>query len=427
MTPPNFSTTFYQKSYLEEHLEANALASQGGFVIFARMKQKVYLLLFIGLSLLAMSSCGGDDGLGDSKTSTTVTDQDSDQTTATINDDYVYQLPVIFHVFYTNESETRQSITASRLSTLLQYVNLMYQGGVYGTSENIHVNFVLAQYDEDGNKLSTPGVEYVKWSDTFPVDENAFMSDNKKTYTKYLWDPNDYINVMIYPFKDNDDGSVTLGISHMPFTLTDSTQLEGLAKAPTRYISKSQLAFPYCVSINSYYVGQAASGGYYQSNRYTNPTDSVITYHPADVVVTLSHELGHYLGLFHDFTEVVEDGNAVAVDSCGDTDYCEDTPSYNRSEYNEYITNYLSNYKSGTLSAAAVVIRYGCDGTQFNSVNLMDYFYSFGYQFSADQKARMRHVLYYSPLIPGPKRNGTNSSTRSGGAGTLNLRPVIIK
>jgi len=42
----------------------------------------------------------------------------------------------------------------------------------------------------------------------------------------------------------------------------------------------------------------------------------------------------------------------------------------------------------------------------------MDYAVSLGFQISADQKYRMRHVLYYSPLMPGPKKNGANRNTR---------------
>lgn len=59
----------------------------------------------------------------------------------------------------------------------------------------------------------------------------------------------------------------------------------------------------------------------------------------------------------------------------------------------------------------------------------MDYAYTLGYKISDNQKERMRHVLYYSPLIPGPKRNKVNVRTR----GTrevdtpLDFRPVVIR
>lgn len=392
------------------------------------MNKKLYLFILLVLPLLVLSGCGGDDGLADGESSTTETDQDDDNTTSTIDDNYVYQLPVIFHVFYTDLTTTKQEITVSRLTTLLQYVNEIYEGGIYGTSEDANLEFVMAQYDESGNKLSTPGVEYVEWNGDFPIDENAFMSDNTGKYVGYIWDPNEYINVMIYPFKENDDGSITLGISHMPFTTEGDEQLDGLSVTTSQTIKKSQLRFAYCSSINSDYVGQSSSGGYYQSDRYVNSDHSASYYYATDVVVTLSHELGHYLGLFHDFTETITDGNAVTVDSCGDTDYCEDTPSYNRAEYIEYLNYYIQNNSSKGYSIQDLVLRKGCDSTEFNSVNIMDYAYSYGYQISAEQKARIRHVLYYSPLIPGPKKSSTTSSSRAGReATTVNLRPVIIK
>lgn len=58
----------------------------------------------------------------------------------------------------------------------------------------------------------------------------------------------------------------------------------------------------------------------------------------------------------------------------------------------------------------------------------MDYSYTLGYKISAQQKARIRNVMYYSPLIPGPKKNGAN--TRAAGyeaEGKLDLKPIVIK
>ena len=51
-----------------------------------------------------------------------------------------------------------------------------------------------------------------------------------------------------------------------------------------------------------------------------------------DISVTIAHEMGHYLGLHHCFTE---NENGDMGDSCADTDFCEDTPSYNRIEYQD--------------------------------------------------------------------------------------------
>lgn len=117
------------------------------------------------------------------------------------------------------------------------------------------------------------------------------------------------------------------------------------------------------------------------------------------------------------------------VDLCGDTDYCLDTPSYNRSEYDNYLSEYLSGQSSSALSAWDLLKRYDCDGNMFYSANIMDYSFSRGFYISPDQKARIRNVLYYSPLIPGPKLNGANKNTRavSDEQGKVYERPRLIR
>ena len=377
---------------------------------------------------LVFAACGSDDAV-DTPEEATAVDQDNDLTAATIDSNYVYELPVIFHVLYQNANDASQYIPAARLKNILQYVNEIYQGGIYGESQAMNVKFVLAEYDESGKKLSTPGVEYVKYSGEYPIDVTKFMKDNTGANTKYIWDPNDYINVVLFNFKRSDTaGGVTLGVSHMPVSVDDSTALEGLETTSLRYIPKSSLHYAYCSVINSQYAGRDEQGGYYQSSRYTNGIANGFTISPSDIVVTIAHELGHYLGLFHIFTEDAKSEDTAPLDSCGDTDYCKDTPSYNRKEYEDYLAQYTSS-QSSQSKADDVILRHACDGTDFYSANTMDYAYTLGYKISDNQKERMRHVLYYSPLIPGPKRNKVNVRTR----GTrevdtpLDFRPVVIR
>lgn len=388
-------------------------------------KISIYLCLFL---VTLLSACGGDDGLGTTDEST-LPDQDQDGTALTLDSNYVYKLPVIFHVLYQDASDESQYISATRLKNILQYVNEIYKGGTYGESANMHVEFVLAETDESGNKLSTPGVEYVKYTGEYPIDPMTFLTDNSGKYTKYIWDPNDYINVVLFNFKRSDTaGGVTLGVSHMPVSVDDSTALEGLETTSLRYIPKSSLHYAYCSVINSQYAGRDEQGGYYQSSRYTNGIANGFTISPSDIVVTIAHELGHYLGLFHIFTEDAKSEDTAPLDSCGDTDYCKDTPSYNRKEYEDYLAQYTSS-QSSQSKADDVILRHACDGTDFYSANTMDYAYTLGYKISDNQKERMRHVLYYSPLIPGPKRNKVNVRTR----GTrevdtpLDFWPVVIR
>ena len=102
-----------------------------------------------------------------------------------------------------------------------------------------------------------------------------------------------------------------------------------------------------------------------------------------DFYKTLAHELGHYLGLFHVFSEK----------GCDETDYCDDTENYDRTAYTEWLSTFQGDPNDPEL---------------FNRTNC-----------ETGESARVRHVLENSPLIPGPK-----NITVTKGLGETDL-PVI--
>lgn len=323
--------------------------------------------------------------------------------TSTI-DNYHYELPVIFHVMYQNEKDPLQYVSQTRLAEILSMVNEMYKNEV--NSVNMNLTFTLADTDPNGASLDNPGVEYVQWTESYPIDCEKFMNDNSGSYVKYLWDPNRYINVMIYNFSaDESSGTTTLGISHLPFTTTGNNSLEGLNETSHGSLSLKNLKFPYCASINSLYINDQSFGNNYKTT---------------DVTVTVAHELGHYLGLHHVFTELDDDD----TNSCEDTDYCEDTPSYNKQAYNDYYT-YIVKHDAPKNFFAKLVKRTNCSGSEFISYNIMDYAISYSNQFTNDQRNRIRHVLTYSPLIPGPKKG--QNRTKAASDEPLDLPIRVIK
>lgn len=323
--------------------------------------------------------------------------------TSTI-DNYHYELPVIFHVLYQDEKNSLQYVSHTRLAEILSIVNQMYKKE--DKSVNMNLTFTLADTDPDGASLDNPGVEYVQWTESYPIDCEKFMNDNSGSYVKYLWDPNRYINVMIYNFSaDESSGTTTLGISHLPFTTTGNNSMEGLNETGHSSLSLKNLKFPYCASINSLYINDQSFGNNYKTT---------------DVTVTVAHELGHYLGLHHVFTELDDDD----TNSCEDTDYCEDTPSYNKQAYDEkYI--YISKYDPKNFTFANLVKRTNCSGSEFISYNIMDYAVSNSNQFTNDQRNRIRHILTYSPLIPGPKKG--QNRTKAASDEPLDLPIRVIK
>ena len=103
--------------------------------------------------------------------------------------------------------------------------------------------------------------------------------------------------------------------------------------------------FPYCVSLNSIYVGRENEGTRYT----TDKNHKGYTYNTTDPNATLAHELGHYLGLFHSFSEKTVKDKSEAADDDDDSDYCDDTPSYNRIAYGKWLTEYAVSYTHLTL------------------------------------------------------------------------------
>lgn len=335
------------------------------------------------------------------KKTITISQQGSSSTTG----EYHYELPVIFHVLYKNSSDPKQYVSQSRLAEILNVVNKLYKDKI--KSVDMNLTFTLASTDPNGKTLTTPGVEYKQWEGSYPIDCDKFMEDDTTKggvgYVKYLWDPNQYINVMIYNFtSDPQSNTTTLGISHLPFTTTGSNSLAGLNETKYSYLELKNLSFPYCTSINSKFIDEQSTS---------------TSYNTTDVTVTLAHELGHYLGLHHVFSE--------DAGTCKDTDYCEDTPSYDKAAYDMTYQWAVAGGVADDKLFTYLVERESCDGTEFTSHNIMDYSVSYSDQFTQDQRNRIRHVVTYSPLIPGPKKD--QSSTRATFDGVLDLPIRVIK
>lgn len=305
-----------------------------------------------------------------------------------------YELPVIFHVLYKDKNNSNQYVSKERLAEVLAAVNKLYE------KADMNLEFTLATKDPNGNTLAEPGVERIPWTGEYPIDCDNFMTDNKRTYTNLLWDPNLYINVMVYNFKtEANSGTITLGISHLPYT-TSTSQLDGLTSSSS-LLKLENLQYAYCLSINSLFT----------DIKYQSTSSS---YSTVDVTVTLAHELGHYLGLFHAFSEDSKTG--FLLNECKDTDYCKDTPSYNKVRYDDLYDSDASFFD--------LVKRESCDSGEFVSHNVMDYSISYSDLFTPDQRTRIRNVLSYSPLIPGPKK--TVSPTRSI-SGPMDLPISVLK
>ncbi len=298
-------------------------------------------------------------------------------------------LPVVFHVLY-RSGVAEDKVSSSRIDEIIENVNEYLLDNKYGADLGIYLT--LVESDDDGIELDDKGLNYVQYS-KLPMDPADFLGNRSviDDFPNLIWDPNGVINIYLAPF----DLDTYLGVSPLPITAKGGNELDGISALDfSEYggdeysiLSGESIDYPYGLVINTTHID------------VDNETIGYNT--PENINATIAHELGHYLGLLHPFIS-----NDEPINSDGDSDYCKDTPVYNRDTYEEYVTT------TEGISIGEALMRTAIDGTTFESTNMMDYNYSQSDRFTEDQKERILHILEHGLLLP-TKRNNVN--TRSAG------------
>ncbi|MDD5148877.1 MAG: zinc metalloprotease, partial [Flavobacterium sp.] len=240
----------------------------------------------------------------------------------------IITIPVVVHVIHNGQAiGTAPNITDNQVQSQITVLNQDYRrmlGTPGGTSTNlvaadVQIEFVLAKQDPDGNP--TNGIDRVNmcqssWSET-DINETVKPST--------IWDPTQYMNMWTLKFTRND----LLGYAQFP----NSSGLQGL----------------------NAFGGDANTDGVVSRYDVFGSSDFGSTFllaAPYDKGRTMTHEVGHYLGLRHTWG----DGNghpAIPADptttpptpaspaspDCTATDYCADTPQEGYEHY-DCITTY---------------------------------------------------------------------------------------
>lgn len=319
-----------------------------------------------------------------------------------------YKLPIVFHIIYADENDPTQNIPKEEIYEMLEKVNAMYRNAGGENTVDLNMEFVPAEFDPQGNRLEEPGIDRVKWL-TASLDPTEVMEDDTRKYVHFLWEPNDYVNILVYRFAIEN----VLGISTFPYSTT-SHPLKGTDVIEDMNITLANLNYVRGVSINNAFIGDVDDA----FSPFAPESHKALIDKQVDGSITLAHELGHYFGLRHTFSE--------ALIGCLDTDFCEDTKSYNKTDYDTFIaqTYALMNHDASYADKFdwdSMFKRSTCQGEEFISHNIMDYAYSYLDEFTADQRLRVRHVLDYSPMIPGPKQTRAYLSTKAVSDGPMDL------
>lgn len=283
----------------------------------------------------------------------------------------VYNIPVIFHILHNNEAvntpaaTTGHNLNQAQINSQIAVLNTDYrklntdlntwatQTAFSSVAADIEINFCAAKISNTGAVLAEPGIDRINVSSkgwtALPYTMTYIESTIKPGSS---WDPTKYFNVWILEFGGADVG--TLGYAQFP-TIPSTT----LSPVSDMYGS-GDVANKDGVVIDYQYLGNTG-------------TASIST--PYDKGRTLTHESGHWLGLWH----INGDSN------CGN-DYVADTPAQST------LSGTCPNTNGAVVNSGCTSVSPNPPGRMYQ--NYMDYSDDkCMVMFSAGQKARMQAVM----------------------------------
>ncbi len=246
----------------------------------------------------------------------------------------ILTIPVVFHII--TDGAGAENLSAAIIQAQLDQLNIDFAnlaGSTDPAAADVEVQFCLAQLDPSDNVMPEPGINRVTAFGDGPFNQGNFEgAGNIKQQTQ--WDPNLYMNIWVADLSGG-----LLGYAQFP----DASGLPGM---PT---GAGGAAYEDGVVVTYSSVGSVA-----------NPGSGA----PFNLGRTLTHEVGHWVGLRH----IWGDG------PCGVDDFCADTPESDAA--NGGCPNHTS---CGTADMVENYMDYTNDAC-------MDIF-------TADQKARIRVVM----------------------------------
>lgn len=262
----------------------------------------------------------------------------------------IFEIPIIFHTLYERASDPIQNPKTSLFFDRVEKVNKAFRQNMLSANSSVSVRFRLAESRPDGTRLPEAGIERVYYPGSvglLPLKLWEVPLDERRQ--ALMWDPYRYLNIWLFK-NDKVSWSGTACIAYVP----EAYVLPGTW--PADYYLEYMSQGMHGICLNSQYFSD-------NSNQ-----------------MTLAHEIGHALGLFHTFS-------AYTSDDCEDTDFCDDTPSYDRNAYEANSSRWM--YE-----------RQACDGTIFTADNIMDYWHTHETTFTPQQCQRIEHILRYGLALP---------------------------
>lgn len=283
----------------------------------------------------------------------------------------VYNIPIVFHILHSGvavnstSATTGRNLNAAQINSQINILNADYriantdfstyvtQPGFVSIAADAEINFCAAQIDPTGAVMAEPGIDRINvsskgWS-ALPYSMSYIESTVKPGSS---WDPTKYYNVWVLEFGGSDAG--TLGYAQFP-TIPSGTN------PVTDMVGQGGAANTDGVVLDYHFVGNTGTA--------LSPSSA-----PYNKGRTLTHETGHWLGLWHIWGD---DSN------CSGSDYVADTPNQR-----------IENYTCPTTAGAVVTDNCTTTSPGVNYQNYMDYSDDkCMVMFTNGQKARMQAVM----------------------------------
>jgi hypothetical protein len=255
----------------------------------------------------------------------------------------VVYLPIVVHVVHMGEPIGEgPNLSVQRIRRQIEILNEDFRKKEGTRGYNDHpdggdakIEFVLAKKDPEGNPIN--GINRINEI----IIDVPVLGYNQNHYAQYAyWDPNQFINIWTTPLQDSVQ-CLALGIASAP-----ETDLPG-----SEFLSFPQEGDAEGILINWAHFGESNIDCHARLGR------------------TLTHEMGHYLGLLHTW----------GIRDCDTNDYCDDTPAVDKAVFGK-------------------VPFIGCAGEEVMIGNYMNYSHDEVMNiFTHDQIARMHYVLTNHP------------------------------
>jgi len=213
-----------------------------------------------------------------------------------LTEETIYRIPVVVHVVHNGESIGQgANISEAQVRSQIEVLNEDFRrkensNGFNSNGVDTQIEFYLATTDPEGNILTETGIHrYDGGLPIWPTGLATTVDSQLKPAT--FWDPNRYFNIWTVNF-GGFIGRNLLGYAQFP----SQSNLSGLE-------DDGGLAETDGVVVGYKYFGSTEKGNFSDLNQTYN------------LGRTLTHEVGHWLGLRH----IWGDGACLADDFCDDT------------------------------------------------------------------------------------------------------------